>query len=113
MKPIKLSELKSEATSHGGIEKLSKKVMLRKGEIPHLNQFAQAYFEPGAVAPKHKHDDMYEIFLVEKGEIEFIINEKPILLKVGDAITVEPGEFHEVRNKSKGIAIMTYFQINK
>lgn len=113
MKLIKLSELKSEATSHGGIEKLRKKVFIRKGEIPHLNQFAQAYFEPGAEAPKHKHDDMYETFLVETGEIEFTVNSKQILLKVGGTITLEPGEFHEVRNKSKEIAIMTYFQISK
>lgn len=113
MKLLKLSELPFEATSHGGTEKLRKKVFFRKGVITHLNQFSQVYFESGAEAPKHKHDDWYEIFLVETGELEFRINSKQILLNKGYCLTVEPGEFHGVKNNSSKIAIMTYFQITK
>lgn len=113
MKLLKLSKIKPEATSHGSIENLRKKVIIRKGEIPHLAQFAQGYFEPGSIAPKHKHIDMYEIFLVEKGEIKFIVNSKTCLLKEGDAITIEPGDYHEVKNNSESTVIMTYFSILK
>ncbi len=113
MKISKLSALKSEATSHASIDRIAKKVIIRKGEIPHLTQFAQGEFKVGSVAPKHKHDDMYEIFLVEKGVITFIVNNQKYILTSGETIIIEPGDYHEVQNNSSENVVMTYFSIIK
>lgn len=106
-----LSKIKSEKTSHAPIDKIQKKVFLKKGQIPHLTQFARGFFQPGCLVPKHKHLDMYEIFLVEKGRIEVKIDNKKIILKQGDFLTIVPNENHFFANNSKTPAVITYFSI--
>lgn len=111
MKLIRLKKVKHEASSHTSSNLLSKKVIIKNGEIPHLTQFAQGYFQPHCFVDKHKHKDMYEIFLIEKGKIEFVVNKKTLLLKSGDSIIVEPGEEHQLKNRFNRICIITYFSI--
>lgn len=106
-----LSKIIPEKTSHAPFSKIQKKVFLKNGQIPHLTQFAQGYFQPGCLIPKHKHLDMYEIFLVEKGQIEVKIDNKKIILKQGDFLTIEPNETHSLANNSKNPAIITYFSL--
>lgn len=106
-----LSQIPLQKTSHALFSKIQKKVFLKNGQIPHLTQFAQGYFQPGCLVPKHKHLDMYEIFLVEEGQIEVKINSKKIVLKKGDFLTIEPNENHTFQNKSKNSAVITYFSI--
>lgn len=111
MKVVDLKTLPFEKSSHTTIDKLSKKVFIKNKEIPHLTQFAQGYFKPGSIVPKHKHTDMYEIFLVEKGSITFIVNSKRIQLPPGQTIIIDPGDEHEVINETNKEVTMTYFSI--
>lgn len=81
--------------------KILKKVMIRKGEIPNITQFAKAAFPPGEIAEKHMHEDMYEVFLTEQGSGIMEINGNKIPMEPGTCITVEPGESHEVTNTGR------------
>lgn len=106
-----LSKIKPEKSSHDSVDKIQKKVFLKNGQIPHLTQFAQGYFQPGCFVSPHKHLDMWEIFLVENGEIEVTVNDKKTLLKKGDFLTVEPNEPHSFKNTSSSPTTITYFSI--
>lgn len=113
MKIVELSQIRFQATSHAPIDKIKKKVIFPQGQIPHLTQFAQGYFQPGSSVPKHKHHDLYEIFLIEKGEIEFTVNNQKFILKKGEAIVIDPKETHQLKNKNHQTAVLTYFSILK
>lgn len=96
MKTSLLEKIAEEPVSHNN--KILKKVMIRKGEIPNIIQFARAVFPPGEVAAGHTHEDIYEIFLTEKGSGMMEVDGNKISLEPGTCITVEPGETHEVTN---------------
>jgi mannose-6-phosphate isomerase-like protein (cupin superfamily) len=87
--------------------------MIPQGVIPTLAQFSQVSFQPGEVATEHKHDDMYEIFLVESGSGVIKINEQQYPLEKGTCVTVEPGELHEVTNTGSEDLVLTYFGIEE
>ena len=65
MKIVSLEKLKDEPLSHS--PKIKKRVLLKKGEVPHLTSFSQATFKPGQIASEHVHEDMYEVYLVQGG----------------------------------------------
>lgn len=106
-----LSKIHPEKTSHAPLDKIQKKVFLKNGQIPCLTQFAQGRFQPGCFVPPHKHLDMWEIFLVEEGRIEVKIDNKKIILKKGDCLTIEPNETHTFKNPFKSSATISYFSI--
>lgn len=89
MKIISLSNVPEEGVSHN--PEIRKKVMLRAGEIPHLNSFSQACLGPGQVAGAHAHKDMYEIFFIEEGNGIICVENKRYRLEKGVCIVVEPG----------------------
>lgn len=107
MKLSSLNELPEESVSHNPA--ITKKVMLRCGELPHLTNFSQARFAPGQIAAAHAHQDMYEVFFVEAGTGIIRINGEDIPLTPGTCVAVEPGETHEVVNNSAGELVLTYF----
>lgn len=107
MKFVSLDHLPNETVSHNPA--IQKKVILRKGDLPHLTNFSQAYFAPGQVAAAHAHQDMCEVFFVEAGEGQITIDGKPYPLQAGTCVAVEPGEVHEVRNTGTTDLILTYF----
>ncbi len=109
MKYISLEELNSECVSHN--REIVKKVMLKKGELPHLSGFSRALFQTGQVADKHSHDDMCEVFYVQSGKGLFLVNEKEFCLKKGVCIVVEPGEFHEIINSGDSELVLLYYGI--
>jgi quercetin dioxygenase-like cupin family protein len=56
--------------------------------------------EPGGLIPIHTHDTTeHEIFIVE-GNGTFTHGDKEILVNIGDAIFVKPGEPHSFKNTS-------------
>jgi mannose-6-phosphate isomerase-like protein (cupin superfamily) len=85
--------------------------MLKKGELPHLTQFAQARLAPGQVAGTHAHADMYEVFFVESGVGRMTIDGRAHHLEVGSCVAVEPGEVHELENVGSAELVVTYFGI--
>ena len=107
MKIGSLERIAKEDTSHR--EGVKKKVILRKDQVPHIMQFAQAIIPAGKILEEHSHPDMYEVYLVEEGEGKVRINGKEYPLKKGSYIIIEPGETHEFSSNS-GLTL-TYFGV--
>ncbi len=107
MKQIQLDQVPHEMVSHNSA--IQKKVLLRAGTLPHLTNFAQAYFKPGQVADNHAHPDMNEVFFVLSGCGEIWVEKICYPLIPGTCIVVEAGEYHEVRNSGKELLVLTYF----
>lgn len=107
MKWLNLAAIATEPVSHNPA--IQKRVLLRRGELPYLTNFAQARFAPGQVAPGHAHTDMAEVFLVESGQGTLVINQVPHPLHPGVCVVVEPSEHHEVRNDGPEDLVLTYF----
>lgn len=107
MKIISLSNLPEEGVSHN--PEITKKVMLRAGEIPYLNIFSQACLGPGQVAGAHAHREMYEVFFVEEGSGIIRVENKEYRIERGVCIVVEPGEVHEIINTMPAELVLTYF----
>ncbi len=110
MKAIDLNQLSDEGVSHN--PDIRKRVMLRRGELPHLANFSQARFAPGDVASAHAHDGMWEVFFVESGQGVIRIDGRDQAMTVGVCVVVEPGETHEVTNTGSDDLVITYFGIN-
>jgi quercetin dioxygenase-like cupin family protein len=107
MKWIALSNCATERVSHNPA--ISKRVLLRDGDLPHLTNFSQAEFLPGQVAAAHAHPDMAEVFFVESGTGAIAINDQVYPLEAGVCVAVEPGEIHEVKNTGETPLLLTYF----
>lgn len=109
MKLAILKQLPIESNVHN--PKITKKILIRKGQIPHLTNLTQAIFPPGELASAHSHDDMFEIFFVEKGRGTIKINGKPYPLEEGTCVTVELGDTHELINSSSEDLVIMYMGI--
>lgn len=96
MKTINLSDITDQCVSHN--PKIPKKVLLERGEIPHLLNLSVARFPKNENAPSHKHDDMYEVFMIQSGEGEIVVDYQTFKLEAGVCVIVAPGEFHELKN---------------
>lgn len=92
---IRSDRLEEEPTRHGG--GVFKRVILRQGTIPRLNQFATARFHEGDVVAKHRHTDMVEVFFLLDGEATLCLEgeDRPVLPE--DTVVVYPGILHGFR----------------
>ena len=72
MKLVHTNQLPEIGTSHD--DAIKKKVFIKKDEVPQLMMFGSATFAPGQEVETHKHDSMYEVFYIQTGKAEFIIN---------------------------------------
>lgn len=107
MKLVSLADTPLERVSHNPA--VTKRVLLRGSDLPHLVQFAQATFPPGESAPAHSHADMVEIFFVEAGQGQITVDGAPYPLEPGSCAVVEPGEAHELANTGVEPWVVTYF----
>lgn len=107
MKFANLDAITPEGVSHN--PEIQKRVMLRAGDLPHLTTFAQARFTAGQVADLHHHDDMVEVFLVQSGTGEIVVETAVYPLTPGVCIAVDVGEQHEIRNTGDADLVITYF----
>jgi quercetin dioxygenase-like cupin family protein len=91
---IRSEGLDEEPTHHCGI---FKRVILREGTIPRLNQFATARFQEGDVVPMHRHIDIVEVFFLVDGEAMLCLEgeDRPVLPE--DTVIVYPGTSHGFR----------------
>lgn len=46
--------------------------------------------------PRHQHDG-FEVIVVERGRYNYLLNDRPALLKAGVILVVKPGDWHEDR----------------
>jgi len=109
MKQIMLQRLPEQGVSHN--LEIKKRVMLHKGDVPHLTTFAQATFAPGQITTLHSHADMSEIFFVESGSGKIIVDGTELDLTPGTCIVAEPGEQHQLINDGNMPLVLTYFGI--
>ncbi|KAK9763406.1 hypothetical protein K7432_009942 [Basidiobolus ranarum] len=92
----RLESVKNSNVSHD--PDVSKRVLLKYGDIPNITQFAQAVLKPGQVSSMHSHQDMSEVFFVQSGFAEMEVDETLLSLSPGSCITIRPKEKHEIRN---------------
>ena len=94
MKTGSVSMLADEPVSHNA--RIRKRVIVRRGEVPHLTQIARATFPPGETVPAHTHLDMWELFICEEGKGMMTVNGRKIDLLPGTLVLVHPGDVHEL-----------------
>lgn len=109
MKIIKLEELPLIGVSHN--PEIKKKVILEKGYIPQLTTFGQATLKPGQSVDEHKHDTMFEVFYIQSGKAEFVVDGAKVIVKEGETISLEPGELHSQSNPYSKPVTWLYFGI--
>ncbi len=109
MKLVHTNQLPEIGTSHN--DAIKKKVFIKKDEVPQLMMFGSATFAPGQEVETHKHDSMYEVFYIQTGKAEFIINDQKLIVVPGDCVTIEQGEYHSMRNPFHENVTWVYFGI--
>ncbi|NIJ45975.1 quercetin dioxygenase-like cupin family protein [Wenyingzhuangia heitensis] len=110
MKLTHTNLLPKTPTSHN--TNILKKIFINKENIPNLMMFGSATFKPNQKVTAHKHLTMYEVFYIQKGKLDFTINQQKITATVGDCITIEPNEIHEQHNPYTENAELIYFGIS-
>lgn len=93
-----LDRLPDEPVSHNPC--VSKRVLLRNGEIPNITQVSRAVLPPGEVCPAHSHPDMWEMFIAERGCGVMIVDGRSVAIDPGTCLIISPGESHELQNQS-------------
>lgn len=109
MKKVSLADLAREGVSHD--PQITKQVMLRRGDVPHLTAFSRSTLLPGQSARAHEHRDMFEVFFVESGTGRMKIANAEHDLARGVCVLVEPGEVHEIVNNGSADLVLSYFGI--
>lgn len=109
MKIIHTKNIKEIKANHQG--NILKKILIEKGEIPHIMMFSSATFKPQQKVETHKHDSMFEVFYIQSGKAEFIINDTKHIVESGNCITIEPGELHSQSNPFNEDVTWVYFGI--
>ena len=88
-----------DKTNH--LQTVEKSVYLKNGDVNNITQFATTVIEENTIIEKHKHATMKEIFYVEYGDVDFIVNNKVMRLSKGDLIVIKQNTFHSLRPRSK------------
>jgi mannose-6-phosphate isomerase-like protein (cupin superfamily) len=109
MKRVSLADVPAEGVSHN--PEIEKRVMLRRGDVPHLLGFSRARLAPGQTARAHAHADMHEVFYVESGTGVMKIDNEELKLEAGVCVAVSPGERHEVANAGDDDLVLCYFGV--
>jgi quercetin dioxygenase-like cupin family protein len=111
MKKISLADVPAETVSHD--PEVTKQVILRRGDLPHLTNFSRSLLLPGQTARAHSHAGMHEVFYVESGAGAMRVGAREITLEAGVCVAVEPGESHEIANTGAGALVLIYFGIEE
>ncbi|MFL6228038.1 MAG: cupin domain-containing protein [Pyrinomonadaceae bacterium] len=111
MKKVSLTDVPEEGVSHD--PQIKKRVLLRRGDLPHLTNFTRSRLAPGQVARAHAHADMHEVFYVESGDGVMKIDIAELRLAGGVCVAVAPGEHHEIRNTGATDLVLLYFGVEE
>jgi quercetin dioxygenase-like cupin family protein len=68
--------------------------------------------EAGREDQYHHHKYTYDLFILEKGALIFLANDKEVALQPGDAVLMEPGDKHKPMNHGKEPAIFLEVRFN-
>ena len=99
--------------NHNPGGKLTKRIMIAPGRVPHLTGFSGTLLSPGQTVPAHRHPTMHEVFYVVGGEGTFTIAGRRHDVRTGSFIHLAPGEEHSIdtRNGAGSALRMVYFGI--
>lgn len=111
MNIVSLADVPAEGVSHN--PDIKKRVMLRRGQLPHLTNFSQSSIAPRQTVGAHAHTGMFEVFFVASGEGRIKIDEEEYVLRAGTCVAVEPGEAHEISNTGATDLVLLYFGIEE
>ena len=109
MKIVSLAELPEEGVSHN--PEIRKQVVLRRGDVPHVNAFARARLTPGQAVRAHAHADMHEVFFVLAGAGRIEVDGRTRALAPGTCVAVAPGESHRITNTGADELVLLYFGV--
>jgi mannose-6-phosphate isomerase-like protein (cupin superfamily) len=74
--------------------------VMQRGRIM---QLSISRFNPHQSCPAHKHDDLHEIFVCERGSIDVTVDDRRIHLDPKDVLLVRPGHVHSLVNDASAI----------
>ena len=114
-KVLALEDIESVPVNHDRVVEsagtITKQVLLKNGDVPHLTGFSQAHVPPGQIVSEHAHATMHEVFFVEEGAGEFVINDKATPVHKGSCIHLAAGDRHRIENTGRGDLTLTYFGV--
>lgn len=113
MKIIRFTNVDEVPASHEDVRDpgVMKKILLRRQDLFEgcIQMVNWAVLLPGKTFSKHFHEDMQEVFIMIGDGVEARIDGNKVLLNRGDALIVDVGEQHEMKNS--GITPLEYIVI--
>lgn len=104
MKHIQNTEIAWESASHESYQDpgVYKKVLLRSGYVNdgHIQMVNWARIPAKRSFQSHSHQDMQEVFIIVSNGLEATVDDVRIVLHKGDALIIDWGEKHLIRNTS-------------
>jgi len=91
---IRNNEVIKEKVNHKN--NVMKEVILQKGLVPNLLQFAKTKLSKGDKIEKHLHESMIEVFYVLTGELLVIEDEIKTKVFPGDTFVIYPRQNHSL-----------------
>lgn len=109
MKFTELSKLAATPVRHNAA--ILKQMMLAPGDARPLVQFSQAHFPPGEGVEAHLHESMHEVFFVQQGVVEFVVNGESQIAREGACLLAAAGESHALRNIGSEPLTLLFFGV--
>lgn len=95
MKLLKINQIPT-TFAHNQVKR---KNLIKPGDLRSKIQTVNyAWLEAGESFKAHKHDDCEELYFFLEGKGVMKINEKEYIVKKGDFLIIEIGEWHSLRN---------------
>ena len=94
---ILIKQAASILTTNSHNPDLLKNLIIKKGVIDHLLQFATATFKKGESISSHLHESMFEVFYVLNGEVDVKIGAEKLIASEGDTFWVPIGTLHSLQ----------------
>jgi len=105
MKIIRFDEIAKVPASHEDARDpgVLKKVLFRRDDlfVGRIQMINWAFLPPGKSFRMHYHQDMQELFIMMADGAVAVVDGKEVSLERGDALVVDPGETHEMKNPTE------------
>jgi quercetin dioxygenase-like cupin family protein len=107
MKLFSLHNIQFEPVSH---DPMLKKKVLARDPLPSIKHVSHIILKPGDSASEHTHSGYVEVFYCIRGDAEFSIQGKPLPVRKGNLLFVEPGEVHSIQKVNEETELL-YFHV--
>ncbi len=99
-------EVRAEPVEKPGFSGMTARYLLTRSEGCPRYAVRLMEFTPGGHTSYHQHQEEHEIFFVEGEGVVAGEDRREIPVQAGDALYIEPCEFHQVRNTGRGLLKM-------